>query len=554
MSASFPLIPDVDLRRAAGDGALARGRAYAKEGRVELLSAGPNGASAIVRGSERYRVEVLPQSGGLNGRCQCPAFEREAVCKHMVAVALVASAAGPTDRLARLREHLLAQDVEALADRLLRIAVRDDALRREIEREIADAAEDDDAVARRYRALIDEATDPGDGVDYWGAGSYAEQIESVIEPLRNLAGAGRAEVALELADHLLDRIGEGSSETDDSEGEVFDVGQRAAALHVELCRIVRPNPLVLAEALFEREMDQVTDLFGDSDVVYADVLGPDGVEAFRRLAREAWSALPAPKRGEFDSTRGVLKAILDRGAREIGDVDARIALRTADLSTPFGYEEIADICLEAGRAEEALRWLDEGLWCFEGRQDERLQRKAAALMAAQGRAGDAAALLWKAFERNPGLGVFRELAALAQDEPPAARATAFLRKAAEAQARPGAWINAAAAALFDLQLELGAIDDAWTTATTWGVGERRLRTLADRSRGSHRTYAARTYGFLAESRIADGGAANYDLAVILIRLRGETCGDPAEQAAYVADIRLRHKAKRTFIQRLNGLG
>jgi len=554
MSASFPLIPEADLRRAAGDGALARGRAYAKEGRVELLSAGPNGASAIVRGSERYRVEVISQPGGLRGRCQCPAFDRDPVCKHMVAVALVSAAAGPTDRLASLRAHLLAQDVEALADRLLRIAVRDDALRREIEREIADAAEDDDAVARRYRALIDEATDPGDGIGYWGAASYAEQIGSVFAPLRSLADAGRAKIALELMDHLLDRIGEGIGETDDSEGEVFDVGQRSADLHLELCRIVRPDPLRLAEALFEREMDQVTDLFGDSDVVYADVLGPDGVEAFRGLARDAWAALPAPKRGEVGDGRYALKAILDRAAREAGDIEARIALRTAELARPHGYCEVADICLEAGRAEEALRWLEEGLWCFEGLPAEQLQRKAAGLLASQGRTQEAATLLWQAFERNPELGLFRELAALPQAEPPAARALAFLRTAAEASARPGAWVNGAAAALFDLQLEVDALDDAWTTATAWGVGERRLHELADRSRETHPAYAARTYGFLAESRISDGGAANYDAAVALIRLRDETCRDPADQAAYVADIRSRHKAKRTLIQRLNALG
>jgi uncharacterized Zn finger protein len=551
MSAPFPPIHAEVLRRAAGGGAYARGLAYHQTGRVELLSTGPSRALAIVRGTEAYQVEVVVRAGEVGGACECRAFEDSGFCKHMVAAALAAGESPAVDRLAGLRSHLLAQPHEALVARILRLAERDGRLRGELEREAADGTDDDAALAARYRRAIDEATDSGGGVDYWGAASYAEEIAAVVAALEALAQAGRGGVALDLVEYLLERIGEGIEETDDSEGEVFAVGERACALHLALCRSARPDPVALAGRLFKRAMDSTTDLFGEPDESYAEVLGEIGLAEFRRLAREAWQALPPPKRQEYDGRRYSLRSILDRAAKATGDIEARSALR--DLTNPTGYDDVASIWLEAGRPDEALRWLEDGLWAFEGEHLPRLQQRAASLMRDQDRTADAVALLWRMFERQPSLAIFRDLAQLPQEAPPAVRAMAMLQAQAAKSARQGAYINGPAATLFDLQLETGEIDAAWETVTAWGVGENRLTLLAERSIASHPQRAATAFAFLAESRVKSGGAENYDAAVRLIRRRGEACANPADQAAFIADMRLRHKAKRTFIQRLQTL-
>ena len=438
MTDRFAPISQVMLLALAGKAALARGLAYHKEGRVALMSAGAGRARASVLGTEPYRVDLRLGREGLTGTCECPAFDDSGFCKHMVAVALAASEAGAADRIGPLREHLVAQGAEALADRLLRLAERDGDLLHDIEREIADAADSDEALLARYRTDIDRATDPRGGVDYWGAGAYAEEIASVLDPLRALARSGRAGPALELVEHLLERLDEGMGEADDSEGEIYDVGLQAGQLHLELCRVVGPDPLELASRLFERQIEGLTDLFADADETYAEVLGRDGLAEFRRQAQEAWAALPAPKRDHFDIRRTILKSILDRAAEQAGDLEARIALRKAELTEPTAYREIAELCLVAGHQDEALRWIEEGLWCFEDRPDERLQRFAANLMASAGRTSDAEALLWRAFERHPSLAAYRELAALPASQSPIARATALLREAAKrtARARP----------------------------------------------------------------------------------------------------------------------
>ena len=553
MTSPFPPIPADVLRRAAGANAYARGVAYHRDGRVALISTGPERALARVVGTEAYRVELVLHAGDIGGTCECPAFEDSGFCKHMVATTLAASESDPVDRLGAVRSHLLAQSPDSLVARILHIAERDDRLLAEIEREIADSSEDDTALAARYRRMIDEATDSRGGVDYWGAGSYAEEIATLLGPLEGLAQSGRGAVALDLVEHLLDRIVEGIGETDDSEGEVLAVGARACDLHLALCQAVRPDPVALAGALFERAMDSTTDLFGDPDEAYAEVLGEAGLAEFYRLAREAWQALPRAKGHDFDGRDYALKSILDRLATAAGDVEARIALRMPNLKNPVAYGEVADILLEAGRNNEALRWLEDGLWAFEGQHVPRLEQRAAALMRDCGRTDDAVALLWRMFERQPSLAVFRDLAALPQAIPPVQRATAMLRSLAAKHGGRSPYINGAAATLFDLQVDIGEIDAAWETVDAWDVGEHRLGELAERSVGSHPDKAAAAFALLAERRIRIGGPENYDAAIRLIRRRGEARADVAGQAAFIADLRLRHKAKRTFIQRLQAL-
>ena len=73
--------------------------------------------------------------------------------------------------------------------------------------------------------------------------------------------------------------------------------------------------------------------------------------------------------------------ILDRFAERDGDVEARIALRAKDLSSPWKYLELAEFCLKHKGANEALRWAEEGLWRFEdGPLDARLVLFAADLL------------------------------------------------------------------------------------------------------------------------------------------------------------------------------
>src|SRR3546814_2909680 len=83
-------------------------------------------------------------------------------------------------------------------------------------------------------------------------------------------------------------------------------------------------------------------IFDGAAALYAEVLGAEGLGEYRRLAIEAWEDLPplsgrARERHEFSTNYHRLKDIIDFFAERDGDVDARIALRTKDLSSPWSY-------------------------------------------------------------------------------------------------------------------------------------------------------------------------------------------------------------------------
>lgn len=289
------------LRGLAGAKAFARGEGYARSGQVDILSLEPDRVLAQVAGTEDYRTVLNGAGTRISGECSCPAFADWGFCKHMVAVALMANAAGENGApegagaLGRIREHLRAKGVDALVEMILEMAERDAALFRRLDLAAMTVHADEKTLTARLRKVIDGA----------------------------------------LLHHARD-------------------------IHLDACRATTPDPVALARRLFEREMADDYDVFSGAAAIYADVLGEDGLAEYRRLATEAWDKLP-PRIGsdrvehEFSGDYFRLARILDFFAERDGDVEARIAIHAKDLSSPLRYLQLAELCLREGRPDEALR-------------------------------------------------------------------------------------------------------------------------------------------------------------------------------------------------------
>ena len=155
-----------------------------------------------------------------------------------------------------------------------------------------------------------------------------------------------------------------------------------------------------------------------------------------------------------------------------------------------GYIEIARLLVEAERKAEALKWLEEGLWCFEDRPEERLHTFAAELLADTGRVDEAQVLLWAAFGRWPSLGLYRRLQEVATDRGGRVeRALEILHGRLKEVTRAEPW-RMPATVILEVQMAEGLIDGAWETAETHDVGEMRLEALANASVASHPGRAA----------------------------------------------------------------
>ncbi len=558
-SAEPPRFDVATLRRLAGDKVFARGEAYHRDGRVEILAADSGRVLARVSGGEDYRTELVGAGIRIGGACDCPAFADWGFCKHLVATALAANAAGtegvaaPEPPLERIRRHLQNLDIDTLVSILVDLAERDPVLQRRLDLTSAVADEDDAALERRIRKAIDAATRTRGFVDYERVPRWASGVESVLDAIADLAEGPRAALALPLIGRALARIESALNEVDDSDGRVGGLLERSRDIHLAACRAIRPEPLALASDLFEREMTGSWGTFYGAAHLYAEVLGEAGLSEYRRLAGAAWETIPSCHAGrrttdEHAVERRRLAGMLDFFAERDGDVAARIALRARDLSSPWQYLELARFCAEQGRAAEALRWAEDGLWQFEDdRPDRRLVAFTVDLLRRAGRDSESLELLWRSFTRAPDLDLYRQLREAGGAET-RDRALEFLRNDLSGS-RPRARPRGTADLLIQALTEEAMFAEAWTMARGHDPSEHVVDSLALASEATHPAEALTAHAAHVERLVSAGGNANYaaayNLLVRMARLRPASA-----QAAHVADLKARFRAKRNFMKLL----
>ena len=559
------------LRDVAGEKSFARGIAYHEDGHVEIVTFDMARVLARVVGSEVYRCELVGAGKKFSGECSCRAFSDWGFCKHLVATALAANSLGSgaleeaSSRFAKIREHLRARGVEGLVEMVVGLAERDPSLLKELELSAAVAAADDDTLFAQFKKAITEATRTHGFVEYRKMRDWVQGIESVLDRIAGLIESGRAALVLQLLDHFFARMDEALRNIDDSDGGGGDMYAEACEIHLAACRQAKPDPIALARALFTREVDSEWEFFHGASEAYEDILGDVGLAEYRRLASKAWQEirpLRATRRQVQDdefSARHVLGAILESFAERDGDVDGVIAIRAKDLSTAYDYLGIAKLCFDHAREPEALKWAEEGLWQFEDNPDERLIFFASDLYRRIGREEDADKLLWRTFERRPSIEIYERLKSAAGTDRMLAdavrdRALAWLRaQVGKPTGQSGMRWSSPTELLVRLAMAEGLLTDAWTVVNGHGCNEQLLQQLAEASEHSHPAEALKAYAHRVERMVGLGGQSNYQCACRIVgrmRLIREGLGETAQHAAYLDDLRSRHKAKRNFMKLL----
>ena len=546
------------LRDLAGDKSYARGEKYFRDGQVRILAIEKNRVLAQVAGTEDYRTELTGRGKGIGGECSCPAFEDRGFCKHMVAVALAANAAGDDGAaeglgaIAVIRGHLKGMGIDALVAMIVDLAERDPVLFDKLDTAAAVAGADDKTLEARLRKVIDSATRTGGFIEYRNVPSWAAGVDTALEALAGIASGPRARLALLLAERAIDRIERAIEDVDDSDGHCSALLESARDIHFTAAKASRPEPVQFARDLFQRETTGEYAAFECAVADYAGVLGKKGLAEYRRLAKEAWDKIP-PRHGNARNKQDPppnyhqLKSIVDFFAERDGDTEARIALRAKDLASPWSYHELADFCLSQGRESDALRWAEEGLWIFEdGRLDERLVIFTAGLLSKAGRKPDAEAHVWRAFEKAPSLELHAWLGKLGG---PAARerSLTFL-EARLVREKPSSWYHPADL-LINVLTQEKKFDAAWAAVGKHGASMGAKEALARKSEKAHPREALETYTARVEELAALGGNSAYEQAAEFIK-RMAALRSAEQQSAYVKLLKARMMRKRNFIKLL----
>jgi uncharacterized Zn finger protein len=531
----------------AGERYFERGEGYHRDGHVYSLVEHDRVIVAKVVGTEEYRVRLWTEDG-LAYSCDCPLGVDGAFCKHCVAVGLA------------WLEGDFSEDTPGGA------ATMDDV------RVYLDGREKDELVgivmehAAAFRRAIDRVVEPPG--DYWGHGSpwnYARKLESMVESLAELLKEGFAAETIELSEYALAEVEEKAMDYD-ADGSVHGVLEALEDVHYAACLEARPDPEALARRLFEWEMGGHHDTLFDAANTYADVLGEEGLAEYRRLAGEEWARLPTlgPERGaswNYDRRRTRLTGMMRALA---GDIEELVAVESRDLSHPQAYLRVVGIYHEAGDADKALEWAEEGMWVFPDQKSSGLRDFVIEGYHERSRHAEAMTLAWERYAERPRLEEYQRLKSHAdraggwktwREKALASVREDIARRNEEAGssyfARP-----VDHSTLVEVLLWEGEVEAAWREAKEGGCSEGLWIELADRRARDHQEDSLSIYEARIEPLVEQTNNAAYEQAYeLLLKTRAlmQGLGREQEFEEYVKLLREEYKRKRNFMKLLSGM-
>lgn len=263
-----------------------------------------------------------------------------------------------------------------------------------------------------YRKSIKKAFRVPDFMDYYEAPSYVPPLDDLTNQLRDLVEKSNEPSVIELIEDAIEEMVEFLEHVDDSDGEFGSILDQLNELHIQSCTRFKPEPVALAQKLFDAEFESSFDEYHDVVNRYAEVLGEKGLGEYRRLAKEKWDQIPDKPLGskdDFDYTLCRLERILEFFARKNNDLEAVLQIRQKDLSALHRVYGLTQVLLEMGKTDEALDWAERGIRAYPATIDRDLYSWLEEEYHRRGRHEDAIALAWKRLEQWGGLESYRHL-------------------------------------------------------------------------------------------------------------------------------------------------
>jgi uncharacterized Zn finger protein len=562
------LINEPALEELAGDRSFARGVGYFRSGAVERLVTRNGRISARVAGTDLYTVKLWQESQRLDWSCTCPMGEQGEFCKHAVATGLAWLAQGKDagDRvpaeLEAIRAYLENSNKQALVEMLLDCAADDDDLAAQL---LLAAQRHGVSAPAAVRDAIRKAFAARDFIDYYAMPGVVAGARAIPEMLREILKQGDARTALELAANALARGLRLLEIGDDSDGMLGALLDEIAAIHLAAARKSGLAADKLAKQVFDLLLADGVGLLPAEK--YLRALDRKGYAALRALAQSAWNKIPPLAPGDdriaSDDRRFQLAEIMKALAERDRDVDALVAVLARDLSVPYAFLGIAEALAKAGRHAEALAWAEKGRNAFPGRSDFALDDFLVAQYHRLKRHADAVTLRWSRFSELPSLHGYQQLHAAAKRskdwEVWRERALDALRNPRPRKTgRREIFSYGVGTRLVLIEVLLwegdphGALAqarDGGCPGHLWLQIARALETDAPED-------AVAIYVVQIEPIVRMTNNQAYDQAADLLRrirdLMTRT-GKRTDFDAYIDSLRIQHKAKRNFMQRLNSI-
>jgi len=527
MSAT-PFPSDESLARIAGATTFKRARAYANSGAVDITQRTDREVLALVTGQDEYQVKVSRLDFEGRSSCTCPAFDRGALCKHVVATAIVARdgapdiepEAGPEDGL---RDFLARQPAQQLATWLTELAESDPTIAKRLR--VYQVRQNPAALRKALAQLLR----PPSFLDWRRSRAYAQELEPVVDTLASL-GAADPVNGRELYEYALTRLFKIYARSDDSGGDIEDRVRLIASDYLQLLAAMPPGGAPSAKTLLKiQQMDDW--MMVPVERVWG-VLNDAGRAAYAGAIEAEYA----------DDGPGAAHR-MEELAKVRGDVDTLIRMYSRDLSTSGCYMRLVNVCARAGREREAQQWAERGL------KAHPQARGMCAMVARQylrsGLDEEARALFWQEFQRTRDAESWSELREAVGSEWPQFRERALEFLQGDERVTEDGRRDVSVRVL--LLLHDGDRDAARLLGEAQALSVHALTTLARHMEESHPKSAAGFLRRIVDFELPHAQARDYES---LARMMAQVCRlAPGEEALrWVLEIRTKYRARRKFLE------
>ncbi|MDN3715973.1 SWIM zinc finger family protein [Vibrio breoganii] len=332
------------IKSAIEDKTYKRGVALANKGKVVNVQTKGSTVVGEVLGTHRYSV-ALDGGAHLYGTCTCPAADFQAICKHMVALAIVYEQ-GSSKNLPSLESWLNKRSKAELLQSLVEVIEQDETLRniwhKKMELSLNPPSE------KELKKLITKALPKRNIWDYRKVANYFQNATEQLHAPLDVAKSLEPEVRLEFFGTLMNRLGLVLYQVDDSYGYRLELEHSVReGFRQSYCGITWDN---------HQKAKWLVNELSKSSEMYAEVL-QEAVESDGET-RDLFLSLCVSKLESnaklTDESRRLLIRILIDGAASWQEEVKYKALIAKDCSD---YLHLAEICLKHDEELDAEDWL-----------------------------------------------------------------------------------------------------------------------------------------------------------------------------------------------------
>ncbi|MCC6374360.1 MAG: hypothetical protein IT465_06060 [Moraxellaceae bacterium] len=429
-----------------------RGQQYFRQGQVTVISTNEFKISANVSGTRIYQTSLWVKGKHLESSCTCEAFEDYCFCKHCVAVGLAWLAGEmPTDNVGNVpkavKDYVQQLSQQQLMDIVLQQASQNQQLLQQLLLSSHSILDSNTKLANYKKLIVKLAVllrdNLNDYMDYYGEYLVNEdiigQVQQFLDSLTLQINGHPADV-LALCEHAFEELYINNQDTELSECllELDEQFTTLAELHCQAALIVKPEPIALAEKLFNYQIECDRQWFDDILTNYQQALGVQGCAHYTKLVEQAWQhylntrkpnentsseskVLPNQELlaafGKVFSTKNIvcydknhtLQAMMEELAESENNMDKLVSIKSQTLNYAGDYLAIAKCYEQANLPEQAIAWAEQGFYRFYRDTDGSLRDYLIAHYLKTKQQAKAICLAWLAFEERPSLAKYQTL-------------------------------------------------------------------------------------------------------------------------------------------------